>query len=195
MAQLDFGAIEAAIAAWLGNATGLSTVNDPTTNATARIIPKNDKVPQPGMPYMTFKVPVPRQAGGGPDEIVWSYDNTQPLNQEIFETVRGHREFVVSVQAFTLATVGKTDINGNLTARDYVSRCQTALALPSVKAAFTAAGMVFVDIANAADFTERLGPVGQGRATLDVRFRVVDTVSDQVGYIASTDAVTGGTLS
>lgn len=188
---LDFSDIERAIATWLSRATGLPA-EDTTTGGVARVVPVNAQVPQPPMPYVTFKVPVPRRVGGQ-DEVLDLYDPRMPAGQEIIQTVRGQREFVVTIQAFTQAASGGKDFEGNRTARDYLSRVQTFLALPSITALLETAGLAFIDIVGAADFSARLGPAGQGRATLDVLFRCVDTVSERTGYIAT--ATPTGTLS
>jgi hypothetical protein len=180
---IDYGAIEAAIAAWLSTATGLPSADG--AGLVARIIARNDKQPQPPLPYLTFTIPIAQQMDG-PDEIRKAFPPGAAAGQEVVPTVIGNREFVVSVQCFTLATVGGADSEGNYPARHYVSKAQTALALPSVRAQLRAAGLGFVGIEGVADFSARLGPAGQGRASLDVRFRVADSITDvPYGFIAT----------
>ena len=177
---LDFGAIETAIATWLAGATSLPRVD--VGDVAARIVVRNDKVPQPPPPYLTFHVPMPL-GSGDPDEVRQSHDPAAAAGAEVVYTIRGERQFVCSVQAFTEAAVGGTDFEGNRTAKAYLEDARIALRKPSVRAALHAAGLSVVSIEGAADFSARLGAVGQGRATLDVRFRCVDSATDTTGYI------------
>lgn len=170
--MLAFDALEAAVAVWLLK-TGLSA---------SKICRMDDKLPQKAAPYVTYKVRTPKKVGGRDEERYT--DIAVPLpEEEVLVTIAGQREIVVSVQCFTHATVGAADSGGNYTAKDYLSRAQTALALPSVHDALAAAGLVFIDVQNFADFSEPLGPIGAGRATLDVRFRAVDSATETTTYI------------
>jgi hypothetical protein len=166
---IDYEAVEAAILGWLVSATGLDADS---------VLLANDKYPQPTMPYVTAKVPIPRNAGGL-DEHRYSYDAAQPNGKQLTTTVVGQRETVVAVEAFTMGTVGRGS------ARELLSRAETCITLPSIQQALEAAGLAFVNVDGRGDFTAPLGPVGQGRATLDVRFRLVDTASEQGTFIES----------
>lgn len=179
---LDFGAIEAAIATWLFKATGLPKADDLVAGTVSRIIPRNEKRDQPPLPYLDYFVPLPRMPGGK-DEARKIFDGVAPAGEEIQIKTFGNREFVCSVSCFTEAASGGTDFEGKLTARAYLSKALSALALPSVSAALAAAGLAFVSVETAQDFSGRLGPLGQGRAMLDVRFRCIDGASETTGYI------------
>jgi hypothetical protein len=165
---LAFDVIEATIATWLVGGTGLSS---------AKIVNGNAKNPQSAQPYVTYVVKTPRRVGG-PDEVRWSDTSGNPSGAEETATVVGQRELIVTVQCFTQSLLGAADRTGALTAKEYLSKAQTALALPSVRAAMNAAGLVFVDVQNFVDFSEPMGPLGAGRATMDVRIRAVDSVSE-----------------
>lgn len=188
---LDFGAIERAIAAVISRATGLAA-EDTSTGGTARVIPEFLQVEQPTMPYITYDVPQPKRIGAQ-DEIRDSYDPRLPAGQEIVSTAVGQREFICSIKCFTEKASGGRDVDGNYDARHYLSRITTALELPAYVEMLQCAGLVYVDLVSSHTFSARLGPAGQGRGQLEVRFRVVETMSERTGYIAT--AVPTGTLS
>lgn len=188
---LDFGAIERAIAAVISRATGLPP-EDTSTGGVARVIPEQKQLPQPPFPYITFDIPVPKRIGAQ-DEIRDSYDPQLPNGQEIVSTAIGQREFIASIKCFTKAAIGGRDIDGNYDARHYLARITTALELPGYVEMLQCAGLVYVDLVSSHTFSARLGPAGQGRGQLEVRFRVVDTMSERTGYIATAEPT--GTLS
>lgn len=188
---LDFGAIERAIAAIISRATGLPP-EDTSTGAVARVIPEQQQVPQPPMPYITYDVPQPKRIGAQ-DEIRDTEDPKAPRGQEIVQTAVGQREFICSIKCYTKAATGRPDPDGNRDARHYLSRITTALELPTYVEMLQQAGLVYVDVVGSHTFSARLGPAGQGRGQLEVRFRVVDTMSERTGYIATAEP--SGTLS
>jgi hypothetical protein len=174
---LVYSAIEAALQAWLSAATGLPALAR-GVGGTSGVILEQDHLPQPAMPYLTLRVP-PALPAGGPDELRSSYDGGQPNGSEVATYTVGQREFVASAKCFTRPAVG------DLTARDYLARAHSALALPSVRSALNAAGLCFVTVETLQDLSFLGGPVGQGRGVLDVRFRCVDSASESTGYIAT----------
>ncbi len=175
---IDFATIEAALEAWLADATGLQS---------SRIILWPEKTPslQTG-PYLSLKIKGPRAVGGNRDEVQYNTDLAQPLGQEIQQKVIGHRELVASVQAFSVHDSGAG------TAKELLASALIALAKPSRREAFNAAGFSFVYADQIADLA-LLPPDGEGRAALDVHLYVFDSVLDPVGYIAI--ANTSGTYS
>jgi len=169
---LDFAAIESAILAWLVTGTGLPS---------ASVILDLQKLPQLGMPYAVARVPEPKRVAGM-DELRHSDTPHAPAGAEVTTTVYGVREMVVSVKAFTLQATGAG------TARQLLSQAQTALALPGVRDDLSAAGLAFIDVELFQDLSSREGPVGQGRAVMDLRFRCADSASQTDTYIETVDA-------
>lgn len=166
---LVFSAIEAALQAWLVTATGIPS---------GQVLPELKKVPQLGMPYITFTVPEPRRVGGIDElRVTDTPGSPPPVGAEVTTTVYGNREMVASIRAFTQVATGDG------TAKELLSRAQTSLALPNARALLSAAGLAFIDIETLLDLSSRSGPVGQGRAVMDVRFRCVDTATQTDTFI------------
>jgi hypothetical protein len=113
---------------------------------------------------------------GAVDEIRYPFDAGQPAGQEVQQTVVGQREVFVSVQAFTIQETGQGS------AKVLLGSARTAL--PLLGASFEAVGFSFID-SGKVDGVPVLGDMGQGRAHMDVRFRVVDTFVLPTGYIAT----------
>lgn len=173
---LDFTAIEAAIGAWLQTGTGL---------AASWILKRNDKVPQPAMPYVEFDVPMP-QSPDGRDELRSSYNAAAAAGAEVVQTTRGNRETTVSVQIRT------SPATGALTARSYAQGALNALGLPAVRASLLAAGLARIDVSGIRDLSDRSGPLGAGRVQFDARFRLVDGAASSTGYIDQVTLNTSG---
>lgn len=160
--------VEDAIRTWVKNASGLSDAHVLWAEQTGARPPSGD--------FMTIRlgdiVPL-----GAVDELLELTDLDRPAGQEIELRAMGVREFHVSVQAFSAATV-----RGN-TARAQLARVQNALRLPSFRDALDEVGLSPFDAGTVRNVTELVGTKFEGRAVLDVRFYVADTVSEFVGYI------------
>lgn len=185
---LDQDAIESAVEEWLKRSTGLTELT--SRGSLARIGPADSKFPQPPYPYILYRVSVPRQTYGH-DEMRKSYDQGAPNGSEVVYTLRGSREFIVSLQAYSFPATGGKDPKGFYTAKTYLDMALQALDLPSISdAIYNIARMVYVDMEASNDLSAALGPIGQGRATMDVRFRTVETISERTGYIEKVHPIT-----
>ncbi len=106
------------------------------------------------------------------------------VGAEVVHTVTGLREVVVSLQAFSAATVGSDS------ARALLGRVQAALGLDSVRFAFHAAGCSCFDSGTVKSLSVAVPgnqTVFEGRAVLEARFYVVETVAETSTYIETVE--------
>lgn len=177
---LDFSALERAIAAVISRATGLPA-EDTSTGAVAKVIPVNQQLPAPPPPYITFKVPPDWPTG--PAEIRKTFDAKRPAGEDIKVTARTVGEFTLGVSAYSLGTHGSKDFEGTPTAQKLIRDFTKKIRLPTYRDQLQCAGLVVIDILRPVDFSARLGPAGQGRCSVEIRMRVVDSVSEYESYI------------
>lgn len=97
-----------------------------------------------------------------------------PNDQGVMEVV-GNREWMLYMQAF-----GKGALDALQLLRD-------TLRLPSVQAAFEAAGFAFIDAERVENLTQLIGQNMNERGALDVRFRGNSSLTDTVGLIENVD--------
>jgi hypothetical protein len=165
---LSLTAIETAIEAWIVAATGLPV---------AQVFNVNAKKPQPAAPYVEVRI------GGlvtvAQDEVRRSFHADFTAGNELELQVVGRREFAASLQAHTQ---DPTAADGGAVA--LLSKCKTALRLPSRRDAFNAAGLSVIESLQILDLSSRT-PGGTGRASMDVRFNCTDSASDFTGYITT----------
>lgn len=180
--MLDYQSIEDAVRAWLVAGSGL---------AWEKVVRKNDKIPQLATPYIEYTVPMAGKGSSGRDElrVLANPDTTAP--KDVVYVTRGNRELVVGAKFTTKSAVGNDDAEGRYTARTYAEGCVNALGLPSVLADLKAAGLAFIEVASVLDTSDR--SIVGGRAQLDVRFRLVDSVSATTTSIQTVDplSITG----
>ena len=170
--MIPYATLEAALVAWLALGTGLT-----------RIIFTHQQTPP--LPYLTLSLG-PVRSVTPIDEVVSTTDLTQPAGQEVQQSVYGQRTFTVSVQAFTIQETGAG------TAKELLASALLRAATPTQRALFNVAGIAFL-YAEPLNALPRLGPVGQGRAAVNLHFAVVDSIVNPTGYIAS--CTPAGTLS
>lgn len=115
------------------------------------------------------------------DELT-ALTNSATPGQEIELRVTGTREFRVLIQAFHPSVVSSTGSPSN-TARALLSKIQTALLLPSIRASFDAVNISPWDMGTVQNLTELIGTKFEGRAALDVGFYVLESVSERTTYI------------
>ena len=161
---IAYATAETALIAWLQLGTGLTKI----------IFPHQQT---PAMPYLSLSLG-PVRSVTPIDELRYSTDLGQPAGQEVQQTVVGQRTFTVSVQAFTLQETGAG------TAKELLASALLRAGTPTQRLLFGVAGLAFL-YAEPLNALPRLGPMGQGRAAVDLHFAVVDTVVDATGYIAS----------
>lgn len=168
----NWTAIEDAIRAWVKTGSGL---------ADAKVIWADQTGARPAGPFVTIRIG-DLLALGAVDEVEELTDLGRPAGQEVEQRVVGLREFPVSVQAFGPAVAGAG------TAREYLSKVQTALALPSVRDALEAAGVSSFDQGVVRTVNELVGTKYEGRAILECRFYLLESVSEFSGYIETVEA-------
>lgn len=168
--SITWSDVEDAIRAWVKSGSGL---------ADAKVIWADQPGNRPSAPYVTIRIG--DLLAIGHDSVTHDYDDEADAGEEITFTVRGTREFTVTVQTFTSATVNTG------TAREYLSKVQTALSLPSVRSAFAAAGISAFDSGTLQNLSALRDAEFEGRAVLDVRFYVAEEVTEVTGYIATVE--------
>jgi hypothetical protein len=171
----DWTAIEAALKAWLSSATGVPA---------NKVIFDHQKTPVlADGAFVTLKIRPPRKIGQ--DEVQYPTDLGASTGQEVQQTITGAREFVVSVQAYTVQAIGSG------TAKELLSKAEISLSKPSQVDAFNAAGISYFTSEPMNDLPV-LGQPGQGRAQIDLRFMLFEQVVDPVGYIDRMGTAPGG---
>lgn len=166
---IDWQTVENAIYDWLSSATGLTTVWGEQDS------------PQPSYPYASMRIISGPTRVAGLDEHRYSYDELQPLGEEIGIETCGPREMTLSVQIHAKqADVGPTDSPRNL-----MSRAQSSLATPSVLAALRIAGLSVVDEGQVLNANVVVEDTWIARAMMDVRFGLAASVVERTGYIAT----------
>ncbi len=169
----DATTIQNAIHAWLSAATGLPCVWE-----------KQNGLPQRPASYVSMDLGTMTGVGG--DVLTHDYSAARPLGQEVEVTAEKSGEWVLKVQAFLELQPGQT---GDM-AVALLSKAVARLALPSVRDSLHAAGMGVVDVGSVLNLTGLASVKWQGRATVDVRLSVIESVSERVGYFATAEVTT-----
>lgn len=172
----DWEQVENAVFSAVATGTGLETV----WSNQAELV-------QPAGNYVTLTKPA--GSGGNGLTVVHTRktDLLQPAGQEVELRVSALNEFSVRVQAFTAATTG------NAAALAVAGNMRLRLRLESVRAQLAAAGLVLVEVGPARDLAAITGTRWQGRAAVELRFRLVETEAERVGYIATAEVTTAVT--
>lgn len=171
LAPLDWTVCENALHAWLVSATGLDA---------AKVVWANQDGPEPTGAFVTLKVlaftPAP-----GLDALVQTYDAGGAAGADLILAVDARRQLSVSVQAFSPAVTGPTS------ARALLAKAQAALALPGVRSGFSAARLASFNASGITDVSAVRETKWQSRASMEVRFHAVDSVSERTTWIATAE--------
>lgn len=138
---------------------------------------------QPSSDYLTLQ----RSGPGGSnwtEVVTQTTDLGQPAGSEVEIRVSVHSEFTVRVQAFTATTTKST------AAASVLGALRLKLRLQSARASLAAAGLVLVSVDAVRDLAAIAGTRWQGRAAMELRFRMVETEAERVGYIATAEVTT-----
>jgi hypothetical protein len=171
---VDWAAIEAALKAWLVTATGVIAAKIIFTHQASPVLAEGS--------YLTLKIEPTRMIGVDEQQ---NLTDLGQQGQEVQQTIIGAREFVVSVQAYTIQAIGSG------TAKELLGLAEMALSKPSQVDAFNAAGFSYLS-SEPMNSLPVLGPAGQGRAQLDLHCLTFDKVVDPVGYINAMGNAPGG---
>lgn len=165
---MNWPAIEAAIAAWLGRSAGVT------------VQWANQHLPEPVRPFAKLKrISI---IGLGMNEQRSSTDLSR-TGEEVELQVVARREFAVSCHLFAAPVVGAD------TAADLMERAKIALSLESTLEAFSAAGIAVVDSGNVNDIPESRDNSWSSRAQMDVRFYATSTASERTTFIEKIELV------
>jgi hypothetical protein len=163
---LAWANIEDALHAWVAEATGLP------------VIWADQNAPQPSSDFCTMRIRSFKKLGLT-DAVVRFYhsepeaDADTPLEYKS----QGIREFTLAVNALTRRT------NRTTSATVVLSNLQASADMPSTTARLKAVGLVLVDCNDVLNLSGLLETDIQGRALLEIRFRVTDSLSEWVGII------------
>lgn len=136
------------------------------------------------LPFCTIRIDGPRGTSSTPSETETT--DLAQTNQEVLIEQTEHEEFTISIQVTTATVVGDAQ------ALAYAAAVRSALALPSNKTAFTAAGFSVFDRGAVASVPEALRTNKQGRATFAARCYTRGVASERTGYIASVTVTDNG---
>lgn len=161
-----WAAVEQALYDWLHGQTQL-TVRFIYPEGTAQ-------VPQPAGDYGEIAVTSWVPAGWAPGRGEQLHPENPP-EQEIERVHRRTGSLNITVQLYTKATKGAASAFPRL------MEASAVLDLPSVQGPLLAAGLGLVERGGVRNMTGVLGMGSQGRAVLELRFEVRETVSDFVG--------------
>lgn len=157
--------IEDALHAWVSSASGLPVVWAEQTGARP-----------PESAFATLRLG-PLLQVGAVDSVVHNYDVSRDPGEEIELEVQSAREFSVGVQVFTATTVGDSG------ARAIAQRTQSALYLPSARAALAAVGVSPFDPGQVQILNRVVGTRFESRALFEVRCYVEMTLSEFTTWI------------
>lgn len=177
----DFQALENVIAQVVASAAGLPT---------GKVIWEGQTCPRPALPYaslwrdaeecLSFTTEQWQEAN--PSGVVGDPDATPPtIGTELLLNHRVPAEFQLRVQVFTSA------VRGNSAAHALLGNVHNAFHLESVKAKFEAVGAVVVDPGTIQNLTGLVETKIEGRASLDVRIRFVESFGETATYIESVE--------
>lgn len=158
--------IEDALRAWVLAASGY-------TDQLVLFGYQNDNAPNED--YATISLGGQTQIGH--DCLTSDYDAMRPAGQEIELKVAGEREFSVTVEFYTTA------VTGQATGRALASKVQTALRLPSIRAALNDAGISPFDHGDIQWLPAVESTRFVGRAILTIRCYIRDDLAERTGYI------------
>src|SRR5262245_45258925 len=170
--SLDWGKVENALQAWVKRASGLPD---------AFVIWANQDGPRPEDPFLALKLTGMRSLGAVDGTSV-SFDPAAEHGKEIEIATRGERECALSIQCFN------AEVLGNDSARAILSKVQAALALDSYRDFLSAGGVTVFDKGNIREVPAILSNGWEARGILEVRFYVVESVSDFTTYIETVEA-------
>jgi hypothetical protein len=185
MAGIDYATIEAALQAWLMASTGLAA--GPATGGMSGVYNELAKVPQPAMPFATFKVGAPRPQSTHDEEVLGLQ------RRRIRWAKRSRSRSSAGARSPSRVEVRTKAATGSGTAKELLSAVETGAQKPSRRDAFNVAGLAFLGFEAPIDLSARLGPVGQGRVVQDFHFSCLSVDVDKTGYIASMGSDGSGT--
>lgn len=178
MAAIAWATIRAALVTWLQGSSA-------TALGAGKVLWAGQNGVQPQGDHATLRISSV-QSLGLRDEAQTSTDLGRPAGQEVKLASKAQREFTVSVQVLTAKPV---DAAGTGDAMSLASQVRDSLTLPSVVAAFDAAGFCVFDVGQALDVGAVLDTAWQGRAAFDLRCRTAGEVAEYTGYIATVELV------
>lgn len=141
-------------------------VDSVTSYGDSKIIWLDQNVPRPEKPYIGMRITPFVQVG---QDYVGHPDNAGDAN------INGNREFTLMIQHYG---VGSVQVLENL---------RSSLQKPTIQESLREDGIVFVDRLDISDISELFDNEYEERATMDLLFRIAQSITDNVGVIESTN--------
>lgn len=163
---IDWKSVDDMLSAWLSSQLGVVAIREKSAR------------PQPPRPYVSFKR----------DNLVGVHEDARmkvtnlgnPQGEEIERTLVGHREFHVTVQAYS------DDTTSNKDAMSMMSIIYASLSFPDVRRQFRRANVAIIDPESIIDLSAVVAGLWVSRAALDIRCRTLSIVlADKIGYIGN----------
>jgi hypothetical protein len=180
---ISWSAVEKALVVWVRDSLSLL---DALAAPTGFPLPGNIPViwadqngQRPGQPFVTLRRDAGQALNPNEDELVVSMNPSPTTADEIQMDTRVVTEFTVSVQVFT------KDTRGDFSANALASVIRNRLSMQSQLDAFRPLGLAVVARGSVQNLTDLLETGFEGRAVMDVRFRVTDGTTEFVGYIGT----------
>lgn len=123
--------------------------------------------------------------GGGSALLSWVNND---IGREIANNVTGYREMTLSCQVLVRDTASGEPTSD---AKYYMSIAQSSLQLPTVRSALRTAGIAVIDRGSILDISAEIEDEIESRAQMDVRLRIVSSMTERTGYIGSVDDTEG----
>lgn len=141
-------------------------------------IPEKRNRPEPARPYCSFKRDIVIPVSESRDAKWITRNNDNDDGQEMERTIFGHREFTVTVQAYSDSEVPNDD------APSMLSILLASLSFPSVRAMFRRVNVAIINPFKIIDLSAVIGSQWVSRAALDFRCRTMSQIlADRTGYI------------
>jgi hypothetical protein len=175
VAPIDWPAIETTLHSVINTVSGLNTIWSHQST------PNN-------YPYAVLRLFGPSKIGG-PDELRYVTDLSQPAGQEVSIEAVGLREITLSCEVF----VGSPDANDAAkNARNYLAIVQSSLGLPSVLDQLRPAGLAVISEGRIENLDEGQGNEHVSRGKIEIRLMLSSSIEERTGFIKTVEISSTG---
>lgn len=168
--SFDFATAENAICTALALASGY---------AESKVVWSNQNLNEISGNFITMKAL--GIVGFGLDGINQEYNGGAAEGEELTLTHNGPRVVTVSVQAYTVETVGL------LTACFVLDNVRTNLKIGTTRDILNEVGLGILDIGDVQNLSDIQGADFEGRAAMDIQFCLIQSAEERIGYIETVE--------
>lgn len=165
---MNWSTVQDALRSWVSAATGV---------ALASVIMAEQDGPRPTKPFATIRVSGIRRLGAFDGSAATTTAGTPDPGEEVTLTTGGHRELGVSVNVFTVPTQGAS------CAFALASKLHAQADTEGVRATMKAAGASLFEVAPVRNLNDVFRTAMEGRAQVDARLYVTESVTELTTYI------------